>query len=60
MQVLKTFDSDECSLIDIKKDKFHSNSSSFLEPTNTSLKTSWNFLINPRSGFTTKLLEHYL
>lgn len=25
MKVLKTFDSDECSLIDIKKDKFHSN-----------------------------------
>lgn len=31
-----------------------------LEPINTSLKTSWNFLTNPRSGFTTKLLEHYL
>lgn len=25
MKVFKTFDSDECSLIDIKKDKFHSN-----------------------------------
>lgn len=29
MQVLNTFDSDECSQIDIKKDKFHSNSNTF-------------------------------
>lgn len=26
MKVLKIFDSNECNLIDIKKDKFHSNS----------------------------------